>query len=219
MATKPDTKPATTGSWEGLTKVVELDGCCKTVKGSVAYKMTAGKSYYIMGLVKEGGGGEHLRVGLEMVQGPAAAPSFTLKYKPMKIDSMFDKTKTNLKCGGYACRYDFTGFGGTKVRDLTNHPKYTSFKPDKTLKLESGDFVMRNGGDNMGTLIEGWLKAPAGENFIFYTERSDAVTPNAVNSPCRCHRFSPVARDCLERHPRPVAPTSRLPDGLLAPCR
>ena len=59
-ASQPNTK-------NGLQKVVELTGCCKDVKGTKQLYWTAGKLYYVMGLVKEGGKGDHLRVGM---QGP-----------------------------------------------------------------------------------------------------------------------------------------------------
>ena len=53
-------KPAKTGSTVGLTKVVELSGCCREVRGIAKVQWTKGKSYYIMARVKEGGGGEYV---------------------------------------------------------------------------------------------------------------------------------------------------------------
>lgn len=48
------TEPATQSS---LVKVVELESCCIEVTGTVQVSWTAGKTYYIKGLLKEGGGG------------------------------------------------------------------------------------------------------------------------------------------------------------------
>ena len=47
----------------GLVKVVELKGCCRKVNGNKFLSWTGGQAYYIRALVKEGGGGEYLRVG------------------------------------------------------------------------------------------------------------------------------------------------------------
>eukprot|EP01049_Picozoa_sp_SAG25_P001220 SAG25_NODE_49_length_18832_cov_5.265841_2_plen_2407_part_00 len=53
-------------SQSGLVKVVELNGCCRKVNGNRKLTWTAGKLYYIKALVKEGGGGEYLYVGMKV---------------------------------------------------------------------------------------------------------------------------------------------------------
>jgi hypothetical protein len=49
-----------------LIKVVELVGCCRKVNGNVKLSWVKGKAYYIKGLVKEGGGGEYLDIGMKV---------------------------------------------------------------------------------------------------------------------------------------------------------
>ena len=61
-----------------LKKVVELRGCCREVAGTARVEWTAGHTYYIMGLVKADGGGEHLRVGFQRDDGGE-------KYMPIPI--------------------------------------------------------------------------------------------------------------------------------------
>ena len=67
VAERPDTQ-------QGLKKAVELKGCCREVAGTIRVQWTAGQTYYIRALVKEGGGGEYLRVGLQRDGGPKRIP-------------------------------------------------------------------------------------------------------------------------------------------------
>merc|ERR1712072_1609455 len=60
-------------------KVVELNGCCRKVNGNIKLSWVKGKAYYIKGLVKEGGGGEYLDIGMKVGNG---------EYYPIPI-SMF----------------------------------------------------------------------------------------------------------------------------------
>ena len=64
-----------------LTKVVELQGCCRQVAGTTRVQWTAGLRYFMMALVKEHGGGEYLYVGFQRDGGGK-------KYMPIPI-SMF----------------------------------------------------------------------------------------------------------------------------------
>ena len=59
---------------DGLKKVVELKGCCREVAGSTKLQWTAGQKYYVRALVKEGGGGEYLKVGLQRDGGSKLMP-------------------------------------------------------------------------------------------------------------------------------------------------
>ena len=65
-ASQPNTK-------NGLQKVVELTSCCRDVKGTKQLYWTAGKLYYVMGLVKEGGGGD-IRHGSSRWSKPGKGP-------------------------------------------------------------------------------------------------------------------------------------------------
>merc|ERR1712166_93643 len=63
-----------------LTKAVELVGCCRTITGTVQFSFVKGQSYYVKALLKEGGGGDYLEVGMK--QGETT-------YMPIPV-SMFD---------------------------------------------------------------------------------------------------------------------------------
>eukprot|EP01047_Picozoa_sp_COSAG01_P017230 COSAG01_NODE_908_length_12794_cov_119.794171_2_plen_1484_part_00 len=60
VATQPNTQSS-------LTKAVELDpGCCHKVQGTVRVHWTVNNTYYLRALIKEGGGGEYLQVGMSV---------------------------------------------------------------------------------------------------------------------------------------------------------
>ena len=171
VSTTPDKAPNSKGSVLGLTKVVELNGCCREVSGTVKVTMKKGSSYYIMGRVKEGGGGEYLDVGMQMDPG---------RYMPLPV-SMFDTTK-KLSCGGSTCRHYWFGINGVKIPNLINHPKYKTFAPDKSEEMAPGtnfkvnrDDIKRQGlysTNNMGSMIEGWFKVAEDGDCFFFTRRS-----------------------------------------------
>ena len=163
----------------GRTKVAELDGCCRTVVGSVKVALKKGSAYYIMGRVNEGGGGENLNVGMQ---------KFTGKVMPIPM-SMFDSGKS-VKCGpdidgkmttGYACRHWWFDVGGVKIPDPINQENYKTFKTGlgqvMTPSADSGLFEI-TGNDvfttdnNMGSQLEGFIKAPADGDYFFYVYRS-----------------------------------------------
>jgi len=64
-----------------MVKVVELTGCCQEVAGSTAVSWEAGQVYYVKAYMKEGGGGDYLKVGMQRNGGS--------KHMPIPI-SMFE---------------------------------------------------------------------------------------------------------------------------------
>ena len=66
---------------EQMVKVVELVGCCQEVAGTTAVTWTEGQLYYLKAYMKEGGGGDYLKVGFQVPGGS--------KHMPLPI-SMFD---------------------------------------------------------------------------------------------------------------------------------
>ena len=54
--------------------VVQLDGCCREVEGHVMVDLMQGRHYYIRGLVKEGGGGDYLEIGMQIEGGTKHRP-------------------------------------------------------------------------------------------------------------------------------------------------
>eukprot|EP01047_Picozoa_sp_COSAG01_P076262 COSAG01_NODE_13335_length_1599_cov_308.847333_1_plen_397_part_10 len=157
-ATRPNTQA-------GLVKVVELTGCCRKINGKKQVRFTKGQAYYIRALVKEGGGGEYLKVGMKVGK---------KEYFPIPI-SMFKKMgfKSAMRCGAAACEYDWTGIGGTRVSDLTNNKRYPN-SPNYIRKLTSGRFEMRQKGNNLGAVLEGYVNAPTSGAYTFSTHSDDA---------------------------------------------
>ena len=217
LSTTPDKAPAGKGSTTGLTKVVELDGCCRTVVGSLKVTLKKGSSYYIMGRVKEGGGGEYLDVGMQ---------KFTGKVMPIPM-SMFDTSKS-VKCGpdidgkmttGYACRHWWFDIGGVKIPDLINQEHYKTFKPDlgqvMTPSADTGLFEITGNevytDNNMGSQLEGFIKAPADGDYIFYVYRSVRPSSRPAGSDRsrrrRCRRGCGCSRLCLAVLVRSLAPS------------
>jgi len=72
VATKPDIKT-------DLVKAVALIGCCREITGTVKISMEKGKKYYIKGLMKEGGGGDYLKIGIKLGN---------KKYMPIPLSMM-----------------------------------------------------------------------------------------------------------------------------------
>ena len=178
-STTPDKALAGKGLMTGRTNVAELDGCCRTVVGSVKVALKKGSAYYTMGRVNEVSGGENLNVGMQ---------KFTGKVMPIPM-SMFDSGKS-VKCGpdidgkmttGYACRHWWFDVGGVKIPDPINQENYKTFKTGlgqvMTPSADSGLFEI-TGNDvfttdnNMGSQLEGFIKAPADGDYFFYVYRS-----------------------------------------------
>ena len=89
-----------------------------------------------------------------------------------------------LACGATACRYWWYNIKGKSVSDLTTQTKYKQFKPDKTEALASGNFeVTSNTGDNLGAMIEGYIKPTTTGNYIFWTNSDDASEVWAASQP------------------------------------
>jgi hypothetical protein len=70
-----------------MTKVVELDGCCRKVTGTTKVSLEGGKSYYLLGYMKEGSGKDYFTVGMTVdgteywpIQGSEYDSESTLGY-------------------------------------------------------------------------------------------------------------------------------------------
>jgi hypothetical protein len=192
----------------GLVKVVELNGCCRTVTGKRKMKWKAGNAYYIRALVKEGGGGEYLRVGARVGKqqwmpipvaafvsvrgnvckcsggsgaygyacpknGASVCASCPAGTAMNKAKTACAKATSGLRCGAVVCEYDWTGIGGTKVRDLTRNKRFPN-SPNSVKKLTSGRFEMRQKGNNLGAVLEGFVNAPTSGRYTFSTHSDDA---------------------------------------------
>lgn len=57
------TTPGVIMAEDEMTKVVELDGCCRKVTGTTKVTLEAGMSYYLLGYMKEGGGRDYFQIG------------------------------------------------------------------------------------------------------------------------------------------------------------
>lgn len=57
------TTPGVVQTEAEMTKVVELDGCCRKVTGTTNVSLEGGKSYYLLGYMKEGSGNDYFQVG------------------------------------------------------------------------------------------------------------------------------------------------------------
>jgi hypothetical protein len=91
--------------------------------------------------------------------------------------------KWSLKCGAAACEYDWTGIGSsTHVHALTSHPRFPQ-KPNVIHKLMSGTFQMKQTGDDLGAMLEGFVKAPITGTYTFSTESDDASEVWAATQP------------------------------------
>merc|ERR1719440_423533 len=201
----------------GLVKVVELNGCCRTVTGKKKLKWKAGNAYYIRALVKEGGGGEYLRVGARVGKqqwmpipvaafvsvrgnvckcsggsgaygyacpknGASLCASCSAGTKMNKAKTACAKATSGLRCGAAVCEYAWTGIGGTKVSDLTNNKRYPN-SPNAVRKLTSGRFEMKQRGNNLGAVLEGFVKAPTTGKYTFSTHSDDASEVWAASKP------------------------------------
>ena len=218
------------GKSAGLKLVVQERGCCRERDGSrgpwglrVKVNLKAGKSYYVKAMVKEGGGGEYLRVGMQIdpKEWGYLRQGWTgrrCKGLPLNIFNNQPKDESgkriNLKCGSdaYACRYHWCGIRGVQVRDLTRQTKFKNFDPNRMKKLgknerfavESGTgsrdpSYNRRGGcnNNLGSMIEGFIKAPETDDYTFSAYGSAASrnralfcivasTRRSLSSRCRC---------------------------------
>lgn len=134
VATKPNTQA-------NLIKAVELVGCCRKVQGTKAVQWVAERTYYVRALLKEGGGGEYLRVGLKA----GSKEFYPVPISMFRIPGQFAPPGltrgTALYCGEAVCEYQYSGIRGTKVQDLTSSAKYPRH-PTKMLGVTSGDFAM-----------------------------------------------------------------------------
>merc|ERR550514_284461 len=130
-------------SWDALVKVVELTGCCQTVHGDVEVSLVAGESYYLVGLVNEGGGGDYLLVGTHTPSGQELMP-IPLSYfvapataDPCGTDS--ESALESLYCDAGACALYYYDVGGTAVSELTGNANFPE-NPGVIHTLTEGNF-------------------------------------------------------------------------------
>merc|ERR1711871_1196749 len=90
-----------------------------------------------------------------------------------KASSKCEPLKSGLKCGSAVCEYAWTGIGGTRVQDLTKNKRFPN-KPNIVRKLTSGKFSVRQNGNNMGALIEGFVSPPSTSVYTFITRSDDS---------------------------------------------
>eukprot|EP01047_Picozoa_sp_COSAG01_P017021 COSAG01_NODE_889_length_12914_cov_3.351775_1_plen_4223_part_10 len=156
----------------GLVKVVELTSCCRKVMGSTRVKWSAGQVYYVEAFVKEGGGGDHLKVGI----------SFGGKeYHPIPI-SMFAAPveswcrnfyKPKLQCEKPVCAHEWTGIGGKEVQDLVSHHTFPD-DPTRVNENKNGNFQISHAVTASGTMLEGFVLAPKTGRYVFMLHADDA---------------------------------------------
>lgn len=162
-----------------LVKVAELNGCCRKVQGRKALQWKQSFAYYIRAVVKEGGGGEYLYVGMKVANKeyyPIPLSVFTIPGSGSDTSNAPPGITqgTALKCGAAVCEYQWRGIGGSKVQDLVSSARYPK-NPDTMLALQpSGDFDMSMKGDNLGVMMEGFILAPVTAYYTFSTQSDDA---------------------------------------------
>jgi hypothetical protein len=158
----------------GLTKVVELNGCCRKVQGKVKLQWVAGQAYYIRAYVKEGGGGEYGQIGMRMGNQEWFPIPITAFVKlGSQTAAKGPSIGVQLKCGAAVCEYQYKGIGGTNVRDLTRAKNFPS-KPDKIVQITTGTFSMTMKGNNLGVMMEGFVRAPITGEYTFSTRSDDS---------------------------------------------
>jgi hypothetical protein len=158
----------------GLTKVVELNGCCRKVQGKVKLQWVAGQAYYIRAYVKEGGGGEYGQIGMRMGNQEWFPIPITAFVKlGSQTAAKGPSIGVRLKCGAAVCEYQYKGIGGTNVRDLTRAKNFPS-KPDKIVQITTGTFSMTMKGNNLGVMMEGFVRAPITGEYTFSTRSDDS---------------------------------------------
>jgi Ca2+-binding EF-hand superfamily protein len=87
-----------------------------------------------------------------------------------------------LRCGAAVCEYAWTGISGTRVADLTSNSRYPD-KPHAITALTSGGFEMRQRGDNLGAMLEGFMVAPTTGAYTFSTNSDDSSEVWAAPQP------------------------------------
>ena len=141
--------------------------------------------------------------GEGMTAGPASG-----KQMPFSM-SVLDTSK-KLTCGSYACRYYWFGMGGTKIPNLINHPNYKNWKPDRVEKAgekwaSTAKFNVQRSDirkfafntNNMGSMIEGWVKPTTTGEYSFYTYRSCGFPTTNSGPSCETARAVIIFVTCL----------------------
>jgi hypothetical protein len=156
-----------------LKKVVELNGCCRKVQGKVQLQWQAGQAYYIRAYVKEGRGAEYGQVGMKVGTKewfPIPVAAFVKIGSQTTVQG--PSSGTQLACGAAACEYQYLGIGGTAVSALTKSKKFPQ-SPDKVVALTTS-FGMSAQGDNLGVMVEGFVRAPVTGVYTFSTRSDDS---------------------------------------------
>jgi hypothetical protein len=175
-----------------LRLAVELRGCCRKVQGKRQFSWKAKRTYYIRALVKEGGGGEYLDVGMkvgtkEWYPIPLAAfakPGNHVAVRPPGVPGPPAglTSGTKLKCGAPVCEYRYSNIPGASVQSLTSAPQYP-MRPSKIVKVTKGTFSMSQKGDNFGVMMEGYFLAPETATYTFSTRSDDASVVYVATQP------------------------------------
>ena len=78
-----------------------------------------------------------------------------------------------MECGAVVCRYYWYDIGGSALSALTNHYKYPD-QHDRMDRLTSGAFeVPKQQTGKLGSMIEGFVKAPETGEYRFLTDSDD----------------------------------------------
>jgi hypothetical protein len=92
------------------------------------------------------------------------------------------RVRVCLRCGAAVCEYAWTGISGTEVADLTSNSRYPD-EPHAITALTSGSFQMRQRGDNLGAMLEGFMVAPTTGAYTFSTRSDDSSEVWAAPQP------------------------------------
>merc|ERR1711988_1085354 len=140
-----------------LVTVVELDGCCRKVQGTTKLRWNQGQAYYIQAIVKEGGGGEYLDVGMT-VGGR--------EYYPIPV-AMFVNVPGPYKKPPANCALENGDFEADKT------PGYKYMKP-KGWTNKGGTVIVRSKNGPWGGL------AAASGNYFLSTQGAGAYVEQSV---------------------------------------
>ena len=164
---------------------------CPSLRPSGTFQMYWKQCTALLGSNGKGWSGEG------MTAGPASAKQMLFPF------STLDTTK----------KFYWFGMAGTKIPDLINHPSYKNWMPDRVEKAgekwastskfsvtrdDISKFAFNT--NDVGSMIEGWVKPTTTGECSFFTYRS-CVYPTTTSSPCcpcrPCHHFSPSLAVCV----------------------
>eukprot|EP01047_Picozoa_sp_COSAG01_P017191 COSAG01_NODE_904_length_12843_cov_83.351146_2_plen_2267_part_00 len=118
----------------------------------------------------------------------------------MAIDSVQFSISSATACefGSSACEYDWSTVIGSRVLDLTEHPQFPA-EPNAVITISSGYFQTRSSGDDIGAMIEGFVRAPVTGNYTFITHSEDASevwTASLPNTKSGIHKVAELDGCC-----------------------